>query len=204
MNTNSLRQHVNKPTERNNIIDFIIATLGLSINGLEVTDKIGDHQIIDFTLKVQDNKNKFLTTNREKRSCFTNLSDFFGEVNRIYDRTKAAKLVYLDFQKAFDKVPHERLMTKVEAHGIRVNYSRRIRNGLTGRTQREINDRAARKLVETGVQRTQTTREELKDDLKASRIEASKHTISRALRREGLRSCTPRKTSSSPETSRQG
>ena len=30
----------------------------------------------------------------------------------------AVDLVYLDFQKAFDKVPHERLMVKVNAHGI--------------------------------------------------------------------------------------
>ncbi|KAF2347603.1 Transposase Tc1-like [Trinorchestia longiramus] len=63
----------------------------------------------------------------------------------------------------------------------------------TGRP-RKINDHAARKLVRTVVQRPQTTREELKDDLKASGNEARKHTISRALRREGLRSCTPRRT----------
>jgi hypothetical protein len=73
---------------------------------------------------------------REKRSCLTNLLDFFGEVNRIYDGTQALDLVYLDFQKAFDKVPHERLMAKIESHGIRGNYSRWIRNWLTGRSQR--------------------------------------------------------------------
>ncbi|KAF2353951.1 Transposase Tc1-like [Trinorchestia longiramus] len=49
--------------------------------------------------------------------------------------------------------------------------------------------------VQTVVKRRQTTCEELKDDLKASGIEASKHTISRALRREGLRSRPPRRTS---------
>ncbi|KAF2344173.1 Transposase Tc1-like [Trinorchestia longiramus] len=58
-------------------------------------------------------------------------------------------------------------------------------------------------MIRTVVQRPQTTREELKDDIKASRIEASKHTISRALRLEDLRSCTPRQDTSSPETSRQ-
>ncbi|KAF2345262.1 Transposase Tc1-like [Trinorchestia longiramus] len=63
----------------------------------------------------------------------------------------------------------------------------------TARPQK-INDRAARKLVRTVVQRPQTTRDELKDDLKAFGIEASKHTMSRTLRREGLRSCTPRRT----------
>ncbi|KAF2352091.1 Reverse transcriptase domain, partial [Trinorchestia longiramus] len=52
--------------------------------------------------------------------------------------TKAVDLVYLDFQKAFDKVPHERLMAKVEVHGIRGKYSRWIRNLLTGRTQRVV------------------------------------------------------------------
>ncbi|KAF2349915.1 Reverse transcriptase domain [Trinorchestia longiramus] len=75
---------------------------------------------------------------REKRSCLTNLLDFFGEVNRIYDRTNVVDLVYLDFQNAFDKVPHERLVAKVEAHGIRGNYFRWIRNWLTGRTQRVV------------------------------------------------------------------
>ncbi|KAF2345865.1 Reverse transcriptase domain [Trinorchestia longiramus] len=68
----------------------------------------------------------------------TNLLDFFGQVNRIYDSTKAVDLVYLDFQKAFNKVPHERLMAKMEAHGIRGNYLRWIRNWLTGRTQRVV------------------------------------------------------------------
>ncbi|KAF2353487.1 Transposase Tc1-like [Trinorchestia longiramus] len=63
----------------------------------------------------------------------------------------------------------------------------------TGRP-RKINDRAARTLVRTVVQRPQTTREELKDNLKASGIEASKHTINRALRCEDLCSCTPHRT----------
>ncbi|KAF2346276.1 Endonuclease/exonuclease/phosphatase, partial [Trinorchestia longiramus] len=54
MNTNSLPQHVNEPTRRNNILDLVMTTANLSINGLEVTDKIGDHQMIDFSLEVQD------------------------------------------------------------------------------------------------------------------------------------------------------
>ncbi|KAF2355543.1 Reverse transcriptase domain [Trinorchestia longiramus] len=88
---------------------------------------------------------------REKRNCLTNLLDFFGEVNRIYDSTKAVDLVYRDFQKAFDKVSHERLMAKVEAHGIRGNYS--IRNWLTSRTQRlVIHDQASDStLITSGV-----------------------------------------------------
>lgn len=29
----------------------------------------------------------------------------------------ASDVMYLDFQKAFDKVPHERLLCKIKAHG---------------------------------------------------------------------------------------
>ncbi|KAF2352887.1 Reverse transcriptase domain [Trinorchestia longiramus] len=54
MNTNSLQQHVNEPNKGNNILDLVMTTTDLSINGLEVTDKIGDHQMIDFSLEVQD------------------------------------------------------------------------------------------------------------------------------------------------------
>ncbi|KAF2344684.1 Endonuclease/exonuclease/phosphatase [Trinorchestia longiramus] len=51
--TNSLQQHVNEPTRGNNILDLVMTT-DLTINGLDVTNKIGDHQMIDFSLKVQD------------------------------------------------------------------------------------------------------------------------------------------------------
>ncbi|KAF2345810.1 Endonuclease/exonuclease/phosphatase, partial [Trinorchestia longiramus] len=51
MNTNSLQQHVNEPTRGNDIHDLVMTSTDLSINGLEVTDKIGDHQMIDFSLE---------------------------------------------------------------------------------------------------------------------------------------------------------
>ncbi|KAF2362525.1 Endonuclease/exonuclease/phosphatase [Trinorchestia longiramus] len=54
MSTNSQQQHDNEPTRENNILDLVMTTTDLSINGLEVTDKIGDHQMIDFSLEVQD------------------------------------------------------------------------------------------------------------------------------------------------------
>ena len=46
---------------------------------------------------------------RNKRSCLTRLLDLFAQVIDTYDSyNKAVDLVYLDFQKAFDKV-HEKL-----------------------------------------------------------------------------------------------
>jgi hypothetical protein len=31
-------------------------------------------------------------------------------------------VIYLDFQKAFDKVPHERLLKKIKAHGVTTHW----------------------------------------------------------------------------------
>ena len=40
------------------------------------------------------------------------------KLTRIIDNGNAADVFYLDFAKAFDKVPTERLLRKVEAHGV--------------------------------------------------------------------------------------
>ena len=75
---------------------------------------------------------------RNKRSCLTSLLDFFAHVIDTYDtaNNKAGDRIYLDFRKAFDKVPHERLLVKVMAHGIQGSAAQRIRNWLAGRGQR--------------------------------------------------------------------
>ena len=47
-----------------------------------------------------------------------NLLDFYNDVFNIYV-TKAVDIIYLDFQKAFNKVPRKRLIKKKsESHGI--------------------------------------------------------------------------------------
>ncbi|KAF2344602.1 hypothetical protein FHG87_024641 [Trinorchestia longiramus] len=52
--SHSNRAACNEPIRGNNILGLVMTTTDLSINGLEVTDKIGDHQMIDFPLEVQD------------------------------------------------------------------------------------------------------------------------------------------------------
>ena len=71
---------------------------------------------------------------RYKRSCLTSLLDFLAQVidTNDMDNNKAEDLVYLDFQKTFDMVSHERLMQKVNAHGIQNYAARWIRNWLAG------------------------------------------------------------------------
>ena len=46
--------------------------------------------------------------------------------------------IYTDFSKAFDSVPHERLLVKLEAYGIRGNVLDWIRNFLSERKQRVV------------------------------------------------------------------
>jgi ribonucleases P/MRP protein subunit RPP40 len=43
--------------------------------------------------------------------------------------------VFLDWSKAFDKVPHERLLSKLKHYGIKRQLLVWFKNFLTGRTQ---------------------------------------------------------------------
>jgi len=52
----------------------------------------------------------------KNKSCLTDL--VFLEVTNFIDSGYPVEVVYLDFQKAFDKVSHRRLIMKLEAHGI--------------------------------------------------------------------------------------
>ena len=45
-------------------------------------------------------------------------------------------IVYLDFKKAFDSVPHQRLLNKLAAYGITGNIFKWIKDLLTHRHQR--------------------------------------------------------------------
>ena len=52
------------------------------------------------------------------RSRLTNLLCFYEEITKWVDDGSPVDVVYLDFQKAFDKVPHQRLLLKLKTHGI--------------------------------------------------------------------------------------
>ena len=52
------------------------------------------------------------------RSCLTNLLCFFKEITKLVDERSPVNEIYLDCQKAFDKVPHQRLILKLKSHGI--------------------------------------------------------------------------------------
>ena len=52
------------------------------------------------------------------RLCLTNLLSFYRNVYEAVDNYENYDIIYLDFSKALDKVPHDRLLSKVRAHGI--------------------------------------------------------------------------------------
>ena len=51
------------------------------------------------------------------RSCLTNVLCFLEEITMWLDEGSPVNIIYLDFQKAFDKVPHQRLLLELKAHG---------------------------------------------------------------------------------------
>ena len=69
------------------------------------------------------------------RSCTTNLIDYLNKLTTAIDEGTSVDVVYLDFAKAFDKVPTKRLLSKLHAHGVRGRLLDWIRNWLSGRLQ---------------------------------------------------------------------
>src|SRR6267154_3383936 len=70
------------------------------------------------------------------KSCLTNLLDFFEVVTKELDEGNNVDLIYLDFSKAFDKVPYKRLFKKLESHGVCDIVLNWIKNWLSNRRQR--------------------------------------------------------------------
>ena len=73
-----------------------------------------------------------------RRSTLTNLLEYLEELTRMVDNGIAMDVVYLDFSKAFDKVPIRRLLTKCEGLGIRGKVLGWVEKWLVGRKQRVV------------------------------------------------------------------
>ena len=62
---------------------------------------------------------------RAKRSCMTNLLTYLDDIVNAIDNRENVDVNYLDCEKVFDRVPHQRLMTKLEVQGGRIGLARR-------------------------------------------------------------------------------
>jgi retron-type reverse transcriptase len=73
----------------------------------------------------------------------------------MVDDGSPVDIIYLDFSKAFDKVPHKRLIEKLKAHGIRGEVANWIEEWLRDRIQRVVvglnGENSELKQVESGV-----------------------------------------------------
>ena len=74
------------------------------------------------------------------RSCLTNMLCFLEEITKWIDEGSPVNIIYLDFQKVFDKMPYHRLVLKLKAHGIVDDNIDWIEQWLTARRQRVVVD----------------------------------------------------------------
>ena len=58
------------------------------------------------------------------RSCLTNMLCFKEEISKWLEKGSPIYIIYLYFQKALDRVPHQRLLLKLKAHGIGGRHNR--------------------------------------------------------------------------------
>ena len=72
------------------------------------------------------------------RSTLTNLLEYLETLTRLIDEGHAVDVLYLDFRKAFDVVPKERLLAKMSSIGVRGKVLSWVREWLTDRTQKVV------------------------------------------------------------------
>ena len=108
--------------------------------------KVQEHIIVSNVMKHLDNFNILSDCQhgfRSKRSCETQLITLVQELATTLDHGKQQiDLAVLDFSKAFDRVPHQRLLKKIHHYGIRGNTYDWISDFLADRKQQVVVDGA--------------------------------------------------------------
>jgi len=99
--------------------------------------KLLDHIIVSQTMKhlerhkiLHDCQHDF----RAKRSCETQLLTLAHELIESLDKRTQTDMIILDFSKAFDRVPHQKLFKKAHHYGIRGRTLQLLSSFLNGRT----------------------------------------------------------------------
>ena len=77
---------------------------------------------------------------RKSRSCESQLIITLQDLAKTVDDKGQTDVVLLDFSKAFDNVPHKRLLHKLDHYGVRGNLHRWISDFLGGREQQVVLD----------------------------------------------------------------
>lgn len=87
------------------------------------------------------------------RSTILQLLHVLDIWSEILDQGGSLDVIYMDFMKAFDKVPHRRLIYKIEKYGIKKNALGWISSFLNNRTQQVVmnNDKSGTGKVTSGI-----------------------------------------------------
>ena len=75
---------------------------------------------------------------RPRRPCSSQLLQFLEDVSCELEHANPVNIIYLDFQEAFDSVPHQRLMNTQHSYGVSGNVVAWIEAFLTARWQRVV------------------------------------------------------------------
>ena len=84
---------------------------------------------------------------RANRSTETQLIQTVHDISKYLDEKKYVDMAILDFTKAFDKVPHKRLIHKLKYYGITGPISSWIESFLAERTQQVVINGSASKPI---------------------------------------------------------
>ena len=100
-------------------------------------------RIIHKKINIYCEQNNIITCHQHgflsRCSCLTNLLECLNDWTTAYDRPKTGiDIVYTDFRKAFDSVPHRKLLLKIQGYGIKGKVLAWLQAFLTQRKQRVI------------------------------------------------------------------